>query len=79
MPTLTILPLFLGSIGLPELGIILVILLFLFGGKKIPEFAKGMADSIWSFKRAMKEGKTAAKELTDEINEITTEVNEGLE
>ena len=31
-----------GPIGLPEIIIILVIVLLLFGGKKLPELAKGL-------------------------------------
>jgi sec-independent protein translocase protein TatA len=43
------------SIGLPELIVILVVAVLLFGGKKIPELAKGLGEGIKNFKRAMKE------------------------
>lgn len=43
------------SIGLPELVVILVVALFLFGGKKIPELAKGLGEGIKNFKGAMRE------------------------
>jgi sec-independent protein translocase protein TatA len=43
------------SIGTTELLVIAVILLVLFGGKKLPEFARGVGDSIREFKRAAKE------------------------
>jgi sec-independent protein translocase protein TatA len=42
------------SIGLPELLVILVIALFLFGPKKIPDLAKGLGEGIKNFKNAMK-------------------------
>jgi sec-independent protein translocase protein TatA len=42
------------SIGLPELMIILVVAVLLFGGKKIPELAKGMGEGIKNFKDALK-------------------------
>ena len=38
-----------------ELGIIDVVILLLFGGKKIPELAKGLGSGIKNFKQAMKE------------------------
>ena len=44
------------SIGLPELLIILAVALLLFGGKKIPEVAKGLGEGIRNFKSAMKAG-----------------------
>ncbi|MBZ5608186.1 MAG: twin-arginine translocase TatA/TatE family subunit [Acidobacteriia bacterium] len=42
------------SIGLPELLVILVVAVLLFGGKKIPEVAKGLGEGIKNFKNAMK-------------------------
>lgn len=38
-----------------ELLIIVLIVLILFGGKKIPELAKGLGSGIKNFKKAMKE------------------------
>lgn len=43
------------SIGLPELLVILVVAVLLFGGKKIPELAKGLGEGIKNFKGAMKD------------------------
>ncbi len=42
------------SIGLPELLIILAVAVLLFGGKKIPEVAKGLGEGIKNFKNALK-------------------------
>lgn len=42
------------SIGLPELMVILVVAVLLFGGKKIPEVAKGLGEGIKHFKDALK-------------------------
>jgi sec-independent protein translocase protein TatA len=42
------------TIGLPELLVILVVAVFLFGGKKIPEVAKGLGEGIKNFKHALK-------------------------
>lgn len=38
-----------------ELGIIVIVILLLFGGKKIPELAKGIGSGIKNFKNALKE------------------------
>lgn len=38
----------------PELILIIVVLIFLFGGKKIPELMKGMGRGISDFKKGMK-------------------------
>ena len=43
------------SIGLPELMVILVVAVLLFGGKKIPELAKGLGEGIRNFKDSVKD------------------------
>jgi sec-independent protein translocase protein TatA len=42
------------SIGLPELIVILLVALVLFGGKKIGDIGKGLGDGIRNFKTAIK-------------------------
>jgi sec-independent protein translocase protein TatA len=42
------------TIGLQELLVILAIAVFLFGGSKIPEVAKGIGEGIRNFKQALK-------------------------
>lgn len=42
------------SIGPMELVVILAVALLLFGGKKIPELAKGLGEGIKNFKTALK-------------------------
>lgn len=50
------------GIGAPELMIILVIALVIFGPAKLPEIGKGLGKSLNEFKRA-------SKELTAEIKD----------
>jgi sec-independent protein translocase protein TatA len=46
----------LGSIGMPELLVILVIVIVIFGVNKIPQLGKGLGEGIRNFKSAMKDG-----------------------
>jgi sec-independent protein translocase protein TatA len=46
--------LFLGSLGMTEIIIIALIVLLLFGGKKIPELMKGIGKGVRSFKEGVK-------------------------
>ena len=55
-----------GNIGLPELVVILVLALLIFGAGKLPEVGKSLGNSIKEFKKAMKDdapdtGKTSKK------------------
>ena len=43
-------------LGVPELLIIGILILFLFGGKKLPEMGKGIGEGIRNFKSSMKDG-----------------------
>ena len=43
------------NIGTTELVVVFLILVLLFGGKKLPELARGVGDSIREFKKASKE------------------------
>ena len=45
----------LGSIGMPELLVIFVIALLVFGPRKLPELARALGKSINEFKRATSE------------------------
>jgi sec-independent protein translocase protein TatA len=45
-----------GSLGLPELLVILVIVVLIFGANKLPQLGKGVGSAIKNFKEGMKEG-----------------------
>jgi sec-independent protein translocase protein TatA len=47
--------LLIGGLGTQEILLIAVVALVLFGGKKIPELAKGLGEGIRNFKQSMKE------------------------
>jgi sec-independent protein translocase protein TatA len=47
--------LFLGNLGGTEIIIIAIIILLLFGGKKIPELMQGLGKGVKSFKKGMKD------------------------
>jgi TatA/E family protein of Tat protein translocase len=51
-----------GSIGMPELIIILVIALIIFGPRKLPELGRSLGRSIGEFKRASNELRNTLEE-----------------
>lgn len=65
MNMLTILPM--AFVGGWEIIIIALIVLLLFGGKKIPELMKGLGKGVKSFKEGM-------KEVEEDVNEIKKDI-----
>ncbi|HCT23086.1 MAG TPA: twin-arginine translocase TatA/TatE family subunit [Chitinophagaceae bacterium] len=53
-----------GSLGTPEIIIIVLAVLILFGGRKIPEFMKGLGKGI--------------REFNDAKNNVKREIEEGM-
>ncbi len=62
---------FLGPVGTPELVLIFILILLLFGAKKLPEFARGLGKSLGEFRRAK-------EEFEDEITRSQKEVEAGI-
>ena len=54
------------NIGTTEIIIIAVVLMILFGAKKLPEFARGLGESGRELKKASKELKEAITEKDEE-------------
>lgn len=59
--------LFLGNLGWGELLIIALVVLLVFGGKKIPELMRGIGKGVRSFKEGMNEAKEEAQKIKDDI------------
>ena len=70
------------GLGIQEIAIIGVIVLLLFGGKKIPELLGGLGSGIKEFKKGLKEisdpVNEAKKSINDSMNEVTGGLNEDL-
>ena len=45
------------GLRLPELLLILLAVILLFGGSKLPQLGKGLGESVRSFRKALKEAK----------------------
>lgn len=63
--------LLIGNLGTGELIIILVIILLLFGAKKIPDLMKGLGRGVRSFKEGMNEVKNDIEAPADDKKEET--------
>ena len=57
--------------GVGELSLVLLIVLLLFGGKKLPEIAKAMGKSIKEFRKAGKEIRDGVEDATGENSDST--------
>jgi sec-independent protein translocase protein TatA len=57
--------------GMSEWLIILLVVVLLFGGKKIPELMRGLGKGVREFKNASNE----TDEVKKEINEVASDIN----
>jgi len=62
-------PLLFGSLGFWEILLIVLVVLLLFGGKKIPELMQGLGKGVKSFKKGM-------QEVEDEIKDVKKDIEE---
>lgn len=58
---------FLGIIGGSEWILIVVVIVLLFGGKKIPELMRGLGNGIKEFKNATKENSSTEKKEENKL------------
>ncbi len=59
------------GLGLPELLVILVIVVVIFGAAKLPQIGSGLGQAIGNFKKAMKDSKSI--DVTPEKKENDSE------
>lgn len=52
----------LGDVGLPELLVIFIIVLILFGPGRLPDVAKGIGEALRGFKKALWEPENSSQE-----------------
>lgn len=60
------------GVGLPEMGLIMVIALLVFGPKKLPEIGRSMGKAIRGFQDASKEFETEFKREAEQIEQAVT-------
>lgn len=66
-------PILLGMLGTNEIIIILVIVLLLFGGRKIPELMRGLGKGVREFNDAKQNVK---KEIEDSASDVKNSIKE---
>ena len=59
------------NLGTGEVIILLLVILLLFGAKRLPELARGLGKGINEFKDAVNSGKEQIMEATDDIDTET--------
>jgi Tat protein translocase TatB subunit len=73
-----------GSIGFPELILIFIVVLLVFGPKKLPEFAKLLGKTIRELRSTIDEAKSAIEDeiykedLTTQLKDIGKDVKDAL-
>ena len=61
------------GIGLPEMGLIMMVALLVFGPKKLPEIGRSMGKALKGFQDASKEFETEFKKEADRIEKSVAE------
>ena len=55
------------GLGPCEIGLIILVIIILFGGKKLPELARGLGLGLREFKKATREIKDEVKSAADGV------------
>jgi sec-independent protein translocase protein TatA len=61
------------GIGLPEMALIFVVALLIFGPKKLPEIGRSLGKAIRGFQEASKEFETEFKKEAERIEKVVSE------
>ena len=69
------------GLGLPELIIILVIILLLFGAKRLPQLSKNLGESVRALKDGFTGGKNdkSLKDIAKEVSSSAHEIKKGVD
>ena len=64
------------GLGPWEIGLIILVVIILFGGKKLPELARGLGLGLREFKKATREIKDEVKSGTNDVDDNEKENKE---
>ena len=64
------------SLGPWEIALIIIVIIILFGGKKLPELARGLGLGLREFKKAKQEIKDEVKSAAEEVEEVEKDIKE---
>jgi len=64
------------GLGPWEIGLIILVVIILFGGKKLPELARGLGLGLREFKKATREIKDEVKSATNDVDDNEKENKE---
>ena len=62
------------SLGPWEIALVILVIIILFGGKKLPELARGLGLGLREFKKAKQEIKDEVKNVTNEVEDAEKKV-----
>jgi sec-independent protein translocase protein TatA len=65
MPHLETVLFLMPSLGIPELLIIFLIIMVLFGASRLPQIGKGLGEGIKNFKKGLKAGEEDAEQIPE--------------
>ncbi len=64
------------GLGPWEIGLIILVVIILFGGKKLPELARGLGLGLREFTKATREIKDEVKSATEDVDDNEKEIKE---
>ncbi len=64
------------SLGPWEILLVILAIILIFGGKKIPELARGLGLGLKEFKKAKQEIKDEVKSATEEVDEVEKDIKD---